>query len=88
MKDVATMVKRMKKKMSVMVKGTKEDMEFKIDELKEMMIQVEEKFWFGWMRGLCMGLGSVLGRFSWVPILISSGPDIMNNLLNVTVNEN
>ena len=86
MKDVATMVKRMKKDMSVMVKGMKEDMEFKMDELKEMMNQ--EKFWFGWRRGLCMCLGSVLGRFSWVPILISSGPDIMNNLLNVTVNEN
>ena len=85
---MATMVKRMKKDMSVMVKGMKEDMEFKMDELKEMVNQIEKKFWFGWMRGLCMGIGSVLGRLSWVPILISSGPDIMNNLLNVTVNEN
>ena len=37
MKDVATMVKRMKKDMSVMVKGMIEDMEFKMDELKEMI---------------------------------------------------
>ena len=78
----------MKKDMSVMTKGMKEDMEFKMDELKEMMNQIEEKFWFGWMRGQCMGLGSVLGRFSWVTILISFGADIMNNLLNVTLNEN
>ena len=57
MKDVATMVKRMKKDMSVMVKGMKEDMEFKMDELKEMMNQ--EKFWFGWRHGPWISFGPV-----------------------------